>query len=143
DSEHRRPRGDALSHEHVKPACAQVLDPARERAHTGNHEDVRGAQLGLVGAHERARADVLERLLDRAPVAHAVIDDRDLHRLLDEARHAVSVPFVLGTPGSEGSIATASRRARANALNAASIMWCALLPASTRTCSVSFAAFAN
>ena len=44
---------------------------------------------------------------------------------------------------SVGSIATASRSARANALNAASIMWCALLPASTRRCSVSFAALAS
>ena len=31
-----------------------------------------------------------------------------------------------GTPVSSGSIATAARRARANALKAASTMWCAL-----------------
>ena len=46
----------------------------------------------------RARADVLERLLDRAAVAHAVVDDRDLDRLRRSGAHAVSVPFVLGTP---------------------------------------------
>ena len=43
-------------------------------------------------------------------------------------RHAVSVPLVEGTPVSVGSIATAARSARANALNAASIMWCAFVP---------------
>ena len=38
---------------------------------------------------------------------------------------------------------TAARSARANALKDASTMWCALVPASTRTCSVSLAAFAT
>ena len=40
-------------------------------------------------------------------------------------------PFVEGMPSSRGSIATAWRSARANALNAASIMWCAFVPLST------------
>src|SRR5947209_15781831 len=54
------------------------------------------AQVGLRGAHARARSDVLERLLDRAAVAHAVVDDGDPHGVLHEPRHEVSVPFVLG-----------------------------------------------
>src|ERR1700733_1008762 len=91
---------------------------------------------------------MLERLLHRAAVTHAVVDNRDVHRLIDEGvvplvTHVVRVPFVLGTPVSVGSSATAWRSARANALNAASIMWCALLPASMRRCSVSLAALAN
>ena len=45
----------------------------------------------------------------------------------------VSVPFVDGTPVSVGSMATAARSARAKALKAASIMWWALVPASTST----------
>src|SRR5207302_10563672 len=93
--------------------------------------------------HRRARSDEPKRFFDRAAFAHAVVDDRDPRGLLDGPRHGVSVPFVLGTPCSDGSIAIASRSARANALYAASIMWCALLPASMRTCSVSFAASAN
>jgi hypothetical protein len=43
-------------------------------------------------------------------------------------RRAHSVPLVLGTSPIEGSIATAARSARANALNAASQMWWSFLP---------------
>ena len=55
----------------------------------------------------------------------------------------VSVPLVEGTPVSVGSMATAARSARAKALNAASIMWWALVPASTLTCRVMRAALAT
>ena len=61
-------------------------------------------------------ADVLERLLGAAPVAHPVVEQRD----------HVSVPLVDGHAASSGSMATATRSARANALKQASIMWCAL-----------------
>ena len=54
-----------------------------------------------------------------------------------------SVPFVEGTPRSAGSIATASRSARANALKQASIMWWALEPYGLERCSVSFALVAT
>jgi hypothetical protein len=40
----------------------------------------------------------------------------------------VSVPLVEGTPPSRGSIATAARSERANALNSASTMWWAFSP---------------
>ena len=83
----------------------------------GQHEPGGVASRVGVRAQQRPRADVRERLLDRAAVAHPVVDDADL----DAARaptpqrraHDVSVPFVLGTPGSVGSIATAcAQRAR-------------------------------
>ena len=44
-----------------------------------------------------------------------------------------------GTPLSRGSISTAWRSARANALNIASIRWWALVPYRVPTCTVSFA----
>ena len=47
-----------------------------------------------------------------------------------------ALPFVLGTPSTLGSIATACRSARATALNAASMMWWLFSPANDRTCSV-------
>ena len=45
-----------------------------------------------------------------------------------EAHVLVSVPFVLGMPGWRGSGSTATRRARAPALNTASAMWWPLRP---------------
>ena len=57
----------------------------------------------------------------------------------DENEYSVSVPLVEGTPVSSGSIATASRSARAKALKAASIMWWALEPLATLRCKVSLA----
>src|SRR4029077_663406 len=92
-----------------------------------------------VAAHDNVGADVLERLEDRPAVAPPVVYQADA----GGRTHAVSVPFVDGTPVSVGSIATAVRSARAVALNAASIMWWALDPASTETCSVSLALLAN
>src|SRR5206468_11779874 len=93
-------------------------------------EPVGGAERLLVAREPWLGPDVLERLLDAAPVAHPVVDDAD---------HAVSVPFVLGTPVSVGSMAIAARSARAKALNSASIMWCAFVPASSVRWTVSFA----
>ena len=128
DTEHRRARREALAQQLVQAELAQVVHRAREGPHAGQDEPGRRAQPVVLRADARARADVLERLLHRAAVAHAVVDDGDVHGLGEQARHAVSVPFVLGTPVSVGSIATAWRSARAKALKAASIMWWALLP---------------
>ena len=58
-------------------------------------------------------------------------------------RCAHSTPFVEGTPVSESSSDVAARSARANDLKLASIMWCAFVPASRRTCTVSRALFAT
>src|SRR2546429_976040 len=136
-------RRDALAQQLVESPLAEVLHGAREGANAGDDETVGGAQRLWVAAHHCAHADVLQRLLHRAAVAHAVVHHPDRAGLPARAAHVVSVPFVLGIPLSLGSLATASRRPRANALQAASIMWCALLPASTRTCRVSFAALAS
>ena len=73
-----------------------------------------------VAGDEALGADALEGLLHRPQVSHPVVENGDSRQ--------VSVPFVLGTPGSSGSIDTASRSARANALKHASTMWCALVP---------------
>ena len=58
-------------------------------------------------------------------------------------RGLIGLPFVDGTPVSSGSSATASRSARAKALNEASTMWCELAPASTRRWRVSLAVLAT
>src|SRR6185312_16217324 len=88
---------------------------------------------GVTG-HCHLGADVLERLLHRPSIAHPVIDEADPRR----AGHT-SVPLVLGTPRSAGSIATATRNALANDLNTASITWWTFVPACTVRCSVTFA----
>ncbi len=112
------PLGDQL----VEAALADPLHRPREGTDARQDDAVGGAHLGGVVADRRRRADVLQRLLDRAQVAHPVIEDRD------PGRHSLSVPFVEGTPLSSGSIETATRRARAKALKLASIMWWALVP---------------
>src|SRR5690606_25467437 len=95
------------------------------------HDAVGGRDPLGVGGDLGLDPDVLQRLLDAAPVAHAVVDDRQstvAERSF--ARHAVSVPLVDGTPRSFGSIDTATRSARASALIPASIMWWAPRPRS-------------
>src|SRR5262249_46386795 len=143
DAQNRRARREPLAQQLIEPELTQVAHRARKRSHAGQDQPVGAAQALLLGRHARPRADVLERLLDRTAVAHAVVHDGYLHGLLDQRAHALNVPFVLGTPCSLGSIATAWRSARAKALNAASIMWWAFEPASTRRWSVSLAVLAS
>src|SRR4051794_8281710 len=126
--DHRRPGAHALHDELVEAERAQALHRRRERADPGHDQPVGGHERVVVAGQHDAGADPFERLLDAAAVAHAVVDDPDRRRA---RAHAVSVPFVDGTPASVGSIATAARSARANALKAASIMWWAFVPAST------------
>ena len=145
DAEHRRARGDALAQQLVEAELAQVA-PSRagrrpRRAAPGRRP--RAAAVG-VAADDGARADVLERLLHRAAVAHAVVDDGDLHAARRSGRLMRSAsPSCSARPSRWGRCATAWRSARANALKAASIMWWALLPASTRRCRVSLALLAS
>ena len=101
----------------------------------------RAARLGDQVDDVAHPPDVLER-----EVRRVVEVDVRLRRAVDrqqEAGRAVRValdrdgysePLVDGTPALRGSRATASRSARATALNCASTTWCALRPASTRTC---------
>src|SRR5690606_28450967 len=80
--------------------------------------------------HLRARA--LHRAHRGAEVARAVVEDDD-RRSSAHWPSPSSVPLVDGTPVSRGSMAAASRNARANALNYASTRWWGSRPASTRT----------
>ena len=85
-----------------------------------------------VGDEPGRRADVLQRLLGRAQVADAVVEDGDPR------------PAVTGSPWWRGChlprSRTASRRQRATPLKLASSMWCVFFPSSRRMCSVMLAA---
>src|SRR4051794_34528162 len=128
DAQQRHAGGDALDQLLAEAAGLEVAHRLRKRADAGQHD--RGG-VADVGRDHGLRAHVRQRLLHAAAVAHAVVGDRD---------HEFSVPFVDGTPVSSGSIETAARSARANALKQASIMWWAFVPACRSMCSVSRAA---
>ena len=114
DAEHGGALPRALGDQPVEPQLSHALDRLREGTHAGEDEPVGGASRLGVGGPRDLDADALERLLNRAQVAHPVVEDR-------EPGH-VSVPLVDGTPLSPGSIATAWRSVRAKALKQASIM---------------------
>src|SRR5215208_807695 len=135
DAEHRRATARAFADHLVETLRPQPSHRLGKRPHAGDHDRVGRADLVVVGSAPDVGADVLERLLDGAAVAHPVVDERD-------GAH-VSVPLVDGIPDSEGSTATATRSARANALKQASIMWWALVPAWSSRWSVSRAALAT
>src|SRR5262249_4705244 len=121
----------------VQPQLANPLHRPREGADAGQDHAVGGAYLGGLAADLRRHPHMLQRLLDRAQIAHPVVEDRD------PRAHWLSVPLVDGTPVSSGSIETATRSARAKALNEASIMWWALVPERTQMCRVSLALLAT
>ncbi len=104
-----------------KPSSRSLTMPRGKAPTPGTTRPAAARRRSWSFVMRHIRADVRQRLLDRAAVAHAVVDDGDVDGLVEQA-HEVSVPFVLGTPLSVGSSATAWRRARAKALNAASIM---------------------
>ena len=92
----RRPRARAArsSSPSARARCASPPGTRRRRAGSRRRR-ARSASWSAVMTD--ARADVLERLLDAAPVAHPVVDDRD---------HVTSAsPSWTGTPVSRGSIA--------------------------------------
>ena len=132
DAEDRRPRRGPLGDQLVEPGRADPLHRPREGADAGQDQAVGGAHSSGSAQIVAARADVLERLLDRAQVPHPVVQDQ-IRRAAAPRRgrldaHSLSVPLVEGTPVSSGSIETATRSARAKALKEASIMWWALVP---------------
>ena len=126
-ADQRHAGAGALAQQLVQPGGPQPPHRLGKRADAGQHEPGCLAQRGVIGRHRDRRADVLQRLLDRAAVAHPVVDDGGRTSLgASQGR----VPFVEGTtPSVPGTTATAVRSARAKALNAASIMWWALSPA--------------
>src|SRR5918996_369520 len=114
DPQHGHPRLESLPYERVEAELANAAHGTRKRPHARQDHAVGGPYpLGVVGDLGTG-ANSLERLLDRAQVAHPVVQ----HHYV---RHQVSVPLVDGTPLSPGSISTAPRSARANALKHASI----------------------
>src|SRR5205807_709557 len=129
------PAADVL----VQPQGLEVLHGPGERSHSGDHQPGAGLQHAEIAGDRRLRPHVLECLLDRAAIAHAVVDHADP----GPAAAHFSVPLVLGIPDSRGSTSIAAASARAAALNAASIMWWTLLPASSVTCMVSRALVAS
>src|SRR4051812_42530259 len=121
------PPGDQL----VEPDLVDAAHRLREGADARQDHAVRRLDAVAVGCDLGLRPDLLQRLLDGAQVAHPVIEDGD-------PGHSVRVPLVEGTPLSSGSIETATRSARANALKDASIMWWALEPDRTQRWRVIF-----
>jgi hypothetical protein len=94
---------------------AQTRHAGCERTDPGYDEAVGVLGGGPVGGELHRGAGPLQGADGRAEVAGAVVQDDDAG--------GQSEPFVDGTPVSRGSIDTASRNARANALNCASTRW--------------------
>ena len=109
----RDPRPDEL----VRADRNHARHAGREGTDARQHHAVGCLGPAQVGGDLDARADLGQSALGRAQVARAVIDDYDRRRI---RRH--STPLVDGTPLARSSIETASRSARATALNCASTM---------------------
>ena len=129
------PAARALDHQLVQPGGAQPLHGRGERAHAGHDEPVGGApaRRGRRSARRaRRRAPAPSRRCGGCPCR-----SRRAPMVATASHHPVSVPFVDGTPGSVGSSADRRAQRAGEGLEAASIMWWAFVPASTRRCSVS------
>ena len=111
-TEHRGAGTSKPAHRVTKPGIAQCARGDCERAHPGEHNAVAARDRARVAADHRLRSGHLERSLDAAHVADAVVTHAD--------RGDHSVPFVDGTP--PPITRNASRLARPNALKAASAM---------------------
>src|SRR5258708_14072039 len=114
-----------FSQGHDAPAEAvfrELLQGRRESPDPREDDSFRLFELFRIRGELGFGSDVRERSLDRADIAHAIVDDRD----------QPSSPFDDGTPAfPPGDIA--SRRARPRALNVASAMWWRLRPRITST----------
>src|SRR5574337_429099 len=139
--EQRLARGGG-EHRVLQPGGDQLAHAVAHRPLAGKHDALGGDHL--VGARRDDHAIAFgvghaqQRLRHRAQVAHAVVDDRD------RAAHRHRLPLVDGTtPAERGSIASAIRSARANALNTVSHWWCAFSPSRLSMCSVTRAWFAK
>ena len=113
-----------------------MTDRARTIERRTGETEVR-LSLGLEGTGAGARdtgVGFFDHMLDLL-ARHGRMDlDVSVSGDLQTGGHhtAEDTAIVLGTPRSVGSIATAWRSARAKALKAASSMWWAFVPASTR-----------
>ena len=110
---------------------AQPVDAGRERADArARRARRRPSPAARSAVSVTVRAGPLERAHGGADVARAVVED-------DDVGASATQSDALGArarPVSRGSKATASRSARATALNCASTRWCGSRPDSTRTC---------
>ena len=81
------------------------------KRYIGQHDAVRGEDLGAVGRQPRGRTQPLERVAHGPDVGATAVDQRDpqVHR----------TPLVEGTQSTRGSFSVAVRSARASALNCA------------------------
>ena len=104
-------RGDLPFELLVESAAPQRSRRVRKGAHAGQHDVRRVREQRPVRAYPRVDAEILERLLHAAQIAHSVIDDRD---------HS-STPLDEGI--SSETILTAADIALANALKIASALW--------------------
>src|SRR4051812_8167203 len=75
----------------VEPETPKRFHRCRKSANSGHDQTVRLADCLVIGGQQRTRARLFDCLLNRSPVADAVIGYRDRCQ-------SVSVPLVLGTP---------------------------------------------
>src|SRR6185437_15204938 len=141
DAERGCRRGEPLGDQRVELELPEIRHRLRKGPYAGQDHSVGRAHGRVVARNDRICSNPGERLLDRAQIAHPVVEHGDARA--DRRAEAHRTPFVDGTPVSVSSIDTASRRARANALKHASSLWCALVPSSARRCSVSLALLAT
>src|SRR5690606_23818930 len=146
DAQDRSTAGEPTTDDPLPLDLAESLHAGLVRSHAGHQETVR-VEGGLeVAGQGDVGTGPLQGAYAGAQVAGTVVEDDD--RWL--AAHLTpptpsptpspsSVPLVDGTPVSRGSIAAASRKARAKALYCASTRWCGSRPARTRTCSAIWA----
>ena len=131
DAEHRPAAG------HAPPDDLRAVHPRQpghargESAHAGHDQTVRLHRRVRVRRHRDVGADPGQRALGGAQVPGPVVEHHHVRTAHGDPDRA---PLVDGTPSTRGSSATASRSARATALNCASTTWWALRPDSTRTC---------
>ena len=117
DAEHRAPTGQPSPDDLVTVDRAETLHARGERPDPGDDQAV-GVHCRLsVGRQGHLGAGPLQGANGRPEVAGAVVEDGDLGRGSGGGGRAQSEPLVEGTPVSRGSSATASRSARATALN--------------------------
>ena len=102
------------------PLLAHGLGAGRHGPLPRHHHPVGGAHRGRVAGHHHPRPHLAQRVLHRAQVAGAVVDQRD------GAGCAHSTPLVDGSAVPSRTVA--ARRARATALKVASTTWWRLRP---------------
>ena len=164
DTEQRSSGGNGVEHRICLAALAHKGDRVVERAHARDDQAVGVTDLLRVVRRTGNGTGTRKPAHDARQVALVVVDHHDLRfahatlpYLIVQNHHKgdrhlcggfyscrnYSEPLVLGMPCTRGSNSQAWRIVRPTALKAASIMWCELPPASSRTWSVSLASRAK